>query len=195
VRFTPPSPSRRARRNKRDVRCWGAEHDRSIRRKSALRWDVGFGPQVLVRDFISGIFMLMEDQYGVGDGQGISARRRPRRACWCGSGRPLWPAGHGPGRAGAAAARGVPLACLARLLRSFDARPGTPARPALVEPLTARELEVLGLLAAGRPNQGIAEELVVTVDTVKKHVGHVLDKLGAANRTEAVARARELGLL
>jgi LuxR family maltose regulon positive regulatory protein len=54
---------------------------------------------------------------------------------------------------------------------------------------------VLGLLAAGRPNQGIAEELVVTVDTVKKHVSHVLDKLGAANRTEAVARARELGLL
>jgi len=98
-------------------------------------------------------------------------------------------------RAGAAATRGVPLACLARLLRSFDAGPGAPAPPALVEPLTPRELEVLGLLAAGRPNQGIAEDLVVSLDTVKKHVSHVLDKLGAANRTEAVTRARELDLL
>ena len=54
---------------------------------------------------------------------------------------------------------------------------------------------MLGLLAAGRSNQAIAAELVVTLDTVKKHVGHVLDKLGATNRTEAVARARELGLI
>jgi LuxR family maltose regulon positive regulatory protein len=51
------------------------------------------------------------------------------------------------------------------------------------------------MLAAGRPNQAIADELVVTLDTVKKHVGHVLSKLGAGNRTEAVARARELGLI
>jgi LuxR family maltose regulon positive regulatory protein len=41
----------------------------------------------------------------------------------------------------------------------------------------------------------IAEQLVITLDTVKRHVSHVLDKLGAANRTQAVARARELGLL
>jgi LuxR family maltose regulon positive regulatory protein len=61
--------------------------------------------------------------------------------------------------------------------------------------LTARELQVLDLLAAGRSNRRIAAELVVTVDTVKKHVGHVLDKLGAANRTEAAARARQLGLI
>jgi LuxR family transcriptional regulator, maltose regulon positive regulatory protein len=54
---------------------------------------------------------------------------------------------------------------------------------------------VLGLLAAGRSNQAIAGQLVVTLDTVKKHVSHVLDKLGAANRTEAVARARELNLI
>ena len=65
----------------------------------------------------------------------------------------------------------------------------------MVEQLTARELEVLGLLAAGRSNQAIAAELVVTLDTVKKHVTHVLDKLGATNRTEAVARARQLGLI
>jgi LuxR family maltose regulon positive regulatory protein len=69
------------------------------------------------------------------------------------------------------------------------------AVPGLVEPLTSRELEVLRLLAAGRPNQEIAEELVVALSTVKKHVTHILDKLGAANRTQATARARELGLL
>jgi LuxR family maltose regulon positive regulatory protein len=54
---------------------------------------------------------------------------------------------------------------------------------------------VLELLAAGRSNRRIADELVVTLDTVKKHVGHILDKFGAANRTEAAARARQLGLI
>ena len=101
------------------------------------------------------------------------------------------------------AAAAVPLGCLARLQRAFVPEQDTPAGgrgtaaglPGLVEPLTPRELEVLGMLAAGRSNQSIAAELVVTLDTVKKHVGHVLGKLGAANRTEAVARARELGLI
>ena len=104
-------------------------------------------------------------------------------------------------RAGQAAA-GVPLGCLARLQRAFnpehtlpDPGQGTAAVRGIVDPLTARELEVLGMLATGRSNQAIASDLVVTVDTVKKHVSHVLDKLGAANRTEAVARARELELI
>ena len=65
----------------------------------------------------------------------------------------------------------------------------------LVEPLTPREREILALLASGATNQRIADELVVTVDTVKKHVSHVLSKLGAGNRTEAVARGRELGVI
>ena len=95
------------------------------------------------------------------------------------------------------AAAGVPLGYLARLQRAFG--PGQPARdrvPAgIVDPLTSRELEVLEMLATGRSNQAIAGQLVVTLDTVKKHVGHVLGKLGAANRTEAVARARELDLI
>lgn len=65
----------------------------------------------------------------------------------------------------------------------------------VIEPLTDREMQVLGLMAAGRSNQEIADELVVVLDTVKKHVGHILDKLGAANRTQAVARARVVGLL
>ena len=69
------------------------------------------------------------------------------------------------------------------------------AVPGLAEQLTAREREVLALLAAGMPNPRIAAELVVTLDTVKKHVSHLLGKLGAANRTEAVTRARQLGLI
>ena len=51
------------------------------------------------------------------------------------------------------------------------------------------------MLAAGRSNQAIARELVVTLDDRQKHVGHVLGKLSAANRTESVARARELSLI
>jgi LuxR family maltose regulon positive regulatory protein len=74
-------------------------------------------------------------------------------------------------------------------------RPEVPAVPGLIEQLTPRELEVLEMLAAGRSNQAIASRLVVTLDTVKKHVSHILGKLGAANRTEAVARARGLGLI
>jgi LuxR family transcriptional regulator, maltose regulon positive regulatory protein len=64
-----------------------------------------------------------------------------------------------------------------------------------VETLTARELEVLRLLITGAPNQKIADELAVSVGTVKAHVSHILGKLGAHSRTEGVARARALGLL
>ena len=51
------------------------------------------------------------------------------------------------------------------------------------------------MLAAGHPNREIAEKLFITVDTVKRHISHVFDKLGVGNRTQAVARARDLGLL
>jgi LuxR family transcriptional regulator, maltose regulon positive regulatory protein len=105
-------------------------------------------------------------------------------------------------RSGGAAAQ-VPLGCLARLQRALGAQDIIPdagrgsvaAVPGLVEQLTSRELEVLQMLAAGKSNQAIASRLVVTLDTVKKHVSHVLGKLGATNRTEAVARARELSLI
>jgi LuxR family maltose regulon positive regulatory protein len=95
------------------------------------------------------------------------------------------------------AAASIPLGYLARLRSAFGAEPAAPhaaAVPGLIDPLTSRELEVLQMLAAGKSNQAIAGQLVVTLDTVKKHVSHVLGKLGAANRTEAVTRARELGL-
>jgi LuxR family maltose regulon positive regulatory protein len=88
---------------------------------------------------------------------------------------------------------------LVRVVRAFDRGrdvrgSGTPVT-GLVEPLTDREREVLGLIAVGRRNRDIAAELVVTLDTVKKHISHIFEKLGAANRTEAVARAREIGLI
>ena len=65
----------------------------------------------------------------------------------------------------------------------------------LIEPLTGRELQVLAMLAAGTPSHALARELFISLDTVKEHVRHALGKLGAANRTEAVARTRDLGLL
>ncbi len=62
-----------------------------------------------------------------------------------------------------------------------------------VHELTQARRDVL--LATERSGQAIAGQLVVTLDTVKKHVSHIMDKLSAANRTEAVTRARELGLI
>ena len=64
-----------------------------------------------------------------------------------------------------------------------------------VEPLTEREREVLRLVAAGYSNREMADRLYVTEGTIKTHVHNLLAKLGAASRTQAVARARELGLL
>ena len=65
----------------------------------------------------------------------------------------------------------------------------------LVEQLTPRELEVLRLIAAGDSNQTIADQLVITVRAVKKHTGNIYGKLNVSSRTQAVARARQLGLL
>jgi LuxR family maltose regulon positive regulatory protein len=106
-------------------------------------------------------------------------------------------------KAGRAAACTVPAGYLAKVRQAFDglAEPPGAGRiapvtvPGLIDQLTPRELEVLALLAAGMPNPRIAAQLVVSLDTVKKHVSHLMGKLGATNRTEAVARARQLGLI
>jgi len=71
----------------------------------------------------------------------------------------------------------------------------SPAAAAPVELLSARELEILRLIAAGHSNQAIADRLVITVGTAKWHVHNVLQKLGVTSRSQAIARARELGLL
>jgi LuxR family maltose regulon positive regulatory protein len=90
-----------------------------------------------------------------------------------------------------------------RLLSHFDAEPHIitaaqeKASPAgdLVEPLSQREVEVLHLIALGRTNKEIARQLVVAPGTVKAHTASIYRKLDVANRTEAVARARQLGIL
>jgi DNA-binding NarL/FixJ family response regulator len=63
------------------------------------------------------------------------------------------------------------------------------------EPLTAREREVLGLLAGGLPNKAIAARLGISDQTVKAHVAAICGKLGALNRTDAVRRAIRRGLV
>jgi LuxR family maltose regulon positive regulatory protein len=70
-----------------------------------------------------------------------------------------------------------------------------PDGDSLLEPLTGRELEVLRLIADGRTNPEIATALVLAVGTVKKHTNNLFGKLGASNRTQAVKRGRDLGLL
>jgi len=89
-----------------------------------------------------------------------------------------------------------------RLLSAFDAEPQPPASQEkvpptgeLVQQLSQRELEVLHLMSLGKTNQEIARQLVVSPGTVKAHTSSIYRKLDVANRTEAVARARDLGIL
>ena len=70
---------------------------------------------------------------------------------------------------------------------------GAPHR--LEDPLSEREIEVLSLLASGKTNAEVAGDLFVSVGTVKSHTGNIYRKLGARNRTDALTRAREIGLI
>jgi LuxR family maltose regulon positive regulatory protein len=74
-------------------------------------------------------------------------------------------------------------------------RPPVGVSTKIVEPLSPREVEVLHLVAEGFSNHEIADRLVVSLPTVKKHIEHIHGKLGVRSRTQAVARARELNLL
>jgi len=88
-----------------------------------------------------------------------------------------------------------------KLLDAFPGygKPVTPRSPGkvagLVEPLTSRELQVLQLVAAGDSNRTIADKLIITVSAVKKHNSNIFGKLNVNSRTQAIARARQLGLL
>jgi LuxR family transcriptional regulator, maltose regulon positive regulatory protein len=102
-----------------------------------------------------------------------------------------------------AAATGMVPDYLGKLLAVFEAEEQnseatsylpTPDQP-LIEPLSRREVEVLQLIAQGLSNQEISERLVLALETVKGHNKKIFGKLQAQRRTEAVARARELGLL
>lgn len=102
-----------------------------------------------------------------------------------------------------AASSGVAEVYIGRLLTAFETtrprgqfHPSPPidAQP-LVEPLSPREIEVMQLIAVGDSNHEIAQRLFISVHTVKKHVTNIFGKLGVTSRTQAVARARELGLV
>jgi LuxR family maltose regulon positive regulatory protein len=96
-----------------------------------------------------------------------------------------------------ARSRGVRPEYIETLLAAFggQAAEDSGEQPSLPEPLTEREAEVLRLVAAGLTNREIAEQLVISAETVKKHSGNIYSKLGVGNRIQAVARARELGVL
>jgi len=99
---------------------------------------------------------------------------------------------------GEAVSRGVMPDYAAKLLAAMDAQPlpsSNLTTPLLVEPLSQRELEVLHLIAQGHSNYEIGERLFLTLNTVKGHNQRIFGKLQVERRTEAVARARELGLL
>ena len=96
----------------------------------------------------------------------------------------------------------ISRAYLRKLLAAFEETPVSDASTALeraqlqlVEPLTSRELEVLQLIAAGLSNRKIAEELIVSVGTVKAHAHNIYGKLDVRSRAQAIARARDLNLL
>ncbi len=100
------------------------------------------------------------------------------------------------------AAHGMMPDYIGKLLAVFEAeehkredKSYLPAAQPLIEPLSQRELEVLQLIALGLSNREISERLFLALDTVKGHNRRVYDKLQVQRRTEAVARARELGLL
>lgn len=98
----------------------------------------------------------------------------------------------------AAAQAGIHPEYIARIfsmLRAPEETAAVPNKPGLVEALSQREIEVVQCMAWGASNQAIAERLVISVGTVKSHINHILGKLGARNRTEAVAKARELELI
>lgn len=105
--------------------------------------------------------------------------------------------------------RGIAPGYVTKLLAAFSQKEQRPfaasAQPAsqpsalnvqlLIEPLSPRELEVLRLVAAGQTNREIGEALFVATGTIKKHLNNIFGKLAVSNRTQAIARARELGLL
>ena len=93
-----------------------------------------------------------------------------------------------------AAARGLAAEYVRKLLAAFG-QPQTAQPQPLVEPLSPREMQVLRLIAQGLSNREIGERLFLAVITVKGHNQRIFGKLQVQRRTEAVARARELGLL
>jgi len=83
---------------------------------------------------------------------------------------------------------------LDKLLKAFP-ETHKPSNTGLFEELSSREMEILRLLAEGKTNKRIAEELIISPGTVKAHTANIYRKLDAVNRTQAIALAREHKLL
>lgn len=97
-----------------------------------------------------------------------------------------------------AAARGesfLPPAIAAKVVAEFARLSGRPPTSPLAEPLSERELEVLRLLATGLSNRQLGDRLFIAEGTARNHVTSILAKLGARDRAQAVAKARDLDLL
>jgi LuxR family maltose regulon positive regulatory protein len=102
-----------------------------------------------------------------------------------------------------AASRGIAPEYVNRLLTAFPVAEPEQAGPSetqtpepdLIEPLSEREIEVLQLIAAGLTNREVASRLFLSLHTVKAHTHNIYGKLGVHNRTQAVGRARALGVL
>jgi len=89
-----------------------------------------------------------------------------------------------------------PIQAKTPLLNTGHIAPQAPSVQAdMLDPLSERERQVLSLLATGASNQQIADHLVISLNTAKRHVKHILAKLDAPNRLGAVAHARDLHLL
>lgn len=86
----------------------------------------------------------------------------------------------------------------AKVVAEFTRISDTPAadpQAGLVEPLSSRELEILGLIATGASNKEVATKLYITEGTVKNHVTNILGKLGVRDRTQAAIKAKDMGII
>jgi len=165
----------------------------AVYRPEAVLWDLGWDPEAGLEDTLDQVATLAEAGLAVvallpGDEQAGAVRAAGARG--------LLPRDASAGALAAAlegAARG--RRGLAPGLAARAAPPPGQPTPGLPEALTARELEVLQLLATGLTNRAIAQDLGISEHTVKFHVNAILGKLGAQSRTEAVVQALRDGLL
>ena len=97
--------------------------------------------------------------------------------------------------------KGIAIAYAGRLLTALEVdaetkrKPGTAAQASMVDPLTERELEVLRLLTTHLLSSDVAQELTISVNTVRTHIKSIYSKLNVHSRNEAVQRAREMEIL
>jgi DNA-binding NarL/FixJ family response regulator len=155
----------------------------------AVLWDLGWGGGAVgerladVRDATTPVLALVADETQASE-------------AWASGVAGILPrAARGPALVASLQAAAQGLAVVAPEYRALLARPRGSALQALPDPLTAREREVLGLIAEGLANKTISQRLGISEHTVKFHVNSVMGKLGAQSRTEAVSLAVRMGIV